>query len=181
MPQRRENALAPPDLSTASTSFARSASSIFNLFLPLDVNILSPAKTRQFKYNQIIAFMQENGQIFFKKNHFSGLENCIHAIRLIFRRFLIKKRTLNIFLLHKRKSRFIPKGKDTMKRKNNAEKVLFSSSGQMYSLTGLCNLLTHLKSNSCKCVDNPALGCEDSKNAGECPENEYQISGDRPE
>lgn len=68
-----------------------------------------------------------------------------------------------------------------MKRENNIGKVLFSSSGEMYSLTGLCNLLTHLEKNIGKCVDDPALECKDSKTAGECPINEYQISGDRPE
>lgn len=68
-----------------------------------------------------------------------------------------------------------------MKRENDIEKVLFSSSGEMYSLAGLCNLLTHLEKNIGKCIDDPALECEDSKTAGECPTNEYQISGDRPE
>ena len=68
-----------------------------------------------------------------------------------------------------------------MKRENNIGKVLFSSSGEMYSLKGLCNLLTHLGKNTGKCVDDPALECKVPKTAGEYPENEHKISGDRPE
>ena len=61
------------------------------------------------------------------------------------------------------------------------EKIVFSASGNIYSLAGLRRLMAFLKENSRKCVDDTALGCKYPKNAGECPENEHQISGNRPE
>lgn len=68
-----------------------------------------------------------------------------------------------------------------MKKRHPAEKILFSASGNIYSLAGLGRLMAVLKENNRKCVDDPALECKVPKTAGEYPENEHKISGDRPE